>query len=156
MRVAKYYTAVDADKKTFLVREDAHNYPELEKLNNPGNVKKMLDAVFHASNLAEEHAWMIALNTSLQVIGVFEISHGSIDYAFMGVREVFVRLCLCGASKFIVAHNHPSGTVNPSQQDIDSTNQLREAGKLMGIPLVDHLIVGGGNPGYFSFQEAAA
>ena len=61
-----------------------------------------------------------------------------------------MRLCLCGASSFMLIHNHPSGECTPSNEDIQITKRLEECGKLMNIELIDHIIIG---DGYFSFKE---
>ena len=81
----------------------------------------------------------------------FEISHGSIDRSVCGVREIFVRLLLSGAAQFVMIHNHPSGDDSPSSMDCQATQRLIEAGKLMGIPMVDSIIIG--DVGHFSIRE---
>ena len=76
---------------------------------------------------------------------------GTIDASFMGAREIFVRALLAGASSIILCHNHPSKDCAPSQADIDGTKKVRDAGELMRIPLLDHIVIGGAS--YFSFRE---
>lgn len=68
-----------------------------------------------------------------------------------GVREIFVRLLLSGAAQFVMIHNHPSGDDSPSGMDCQATQRLIEAGKLMGIPMVDSIIIG--DVGHFSIRE---
>jgi len=69
-------------------------------------------------------------------------------------REVLRPCILCNASAFAVAHNHPSGDTDPSRADIQVTRQLREAGKTIGIPLLDHVILGDAYSTPYSFNEA--
>lgn len=85
---------------------------------------------------------MICLNTKNKVIGVFEISHGNVNSSIVGTREVFQKALLANAVSIIFLHNHPSGDCTPSRQDIEITKKLSEAGKLMGIEVLDHLVIG--------------
>ena len=64
--------------------------------------------------------------------------------------EIFIKALLCGASGIVIAHNHPSGDTTPSKEDIESYNRLKEAGKLIGINVLDSVIVG---DSYYSFME---
>ena len=74
----------------------------------------------------------------------------SIDQETLYPREIFLRLCLCNAKHFIAIHNHPSGNASPSKDDISLTKRLEECGKLMGIALIDHIIIG---DDHFSFAH---
>lgn len=150
MRITKYSVELDADRKNVLVKENTKNCPEINRLDSPEKIVKMLNDLYHAKSLAEEYMWAIALDTKCQPIGVFEISHGTVDASLITPREIFVRLCLCGASRFVMAHNHPSGDVTPSTQDMQVTKQVKEAGKIMSIVLLDHVIIG---EGVYSFRE---
>ena len=100
---------------------------------------------------AEEYVYILALNTRCNIIGVFEISHGTIDASICSPREIFIRLLLCGAKQFIFVHNHPSGYTEPSTSDKSTCKQLSESGKILNVPMVDFLIVGKKN--YVSFAE---
>ena len=79
----------------------------------------------------------------------------SFNACLLHVREVMIRNVLCGASAFIVAHNHPSGELSVSKDDISTTEQLKKAGELMGILLLDHIIIGRENEkeAYYSMKE---
>ena len=103
------------------------------------------------NQLAEEYVYMAALACKGKVLGVFEVSHGTGNSSFLRPREVFMRLLLAGASSFVVIHNHPSGDCTPSKVDIDITRVLKEAGNMMGIPLIDHIIAGGSD--HYSFYK---
>lgn len=111
----------------------------------------MLCTVFEADRQAEEHGYLIAMDVKNKPVGVFEISHGAASFSVLQTREVFIRLLLCGASGFILAHNHPSGDPSPSEEDIEVTKKFTEAGKLMAVPLIDHIIIGDGR--YYSMRE---
>jgi DNA repair protein RadC len=66
-------------------------------------------------------------------------------------REIYIRALGCGAAKIVLVHNHPSGCPHPSKEDILLTERVFEAGKIIGITLVDHIVVG--NPDHFSFAQ---
>lgn len=106
MRITKYNIEVGKDCKAVLVKENSRNCTAVDNLNSPQKVKTALDEVFRASYQAEEHVYLIALTTKCKPIGVFDVFHGSAQTCLMNTREIFVRLCICGAVSFIVAHNH--------------------------------------------------
>lgn len=152
MRITKYTVELTKEREISLVKEESKNYPEIDTINSPENVCKMMNWVFKANVKAEEHSWIIALDTKINIRGVFEVSHGTINGAIISPREIFTRLCLCGAVSFIMVHNHPSGDVMPSYEDIKVTSRLKEAGTLMGIELVDHIIIG--NDDFYSMRQS--
>lgn len=142
MRIIQYSTELDNDKKTILIKEKSQNFPNIKEINSPEKVKSVLNDMFRAELKAEEHMWMFALNNKFHPIGVFEISHGTVNLSLISPREIFIRLCLCGATNFVLAHNHPSGDCFPSKEDFTVTKQMKEAGELMNIKLLDHIIIG--------------
>lgn len=148
MRITTYRTELDENKHNVLVKENSCNYP-VNVLNNPQAAAEMLNDVFRLNKQAEEHLYMIALNTKGKPLGVFEISHGTVNSALCTPREIFIRSLLCGASGIILAHNHPSGDVTPSKEDIATHKRIKETGQLVGIELLDSIIVG---DGYYSFK----
>lgn len=99
----------------------------------------------------QEHFLVVYLNVQNQVVSYRTLFIGTLDRSIVHPREVFKEAVNNSASKIIVVHNHPSGSLKPSQQDIDVTNLLMEAGKMMGIPLLDHLIIT--NHGYVSLRQ---
>ena len=150
MRINSYKVEKD-DKKAVLVKESGVNYPKYDNLANPKSIYEMLCDIFRADVCAEEHVWLICMDVKMHVIGVFEVSHGSTNISIVGIREIFTRICLCGASGFVLAHNHPSGDPAPSVEDCQVTKKLSDAAKLMGVQFFDHIIVGEGC--YTSIKE---
>lgn len=150
MRITRYTTELTDDKITAVVKENSSNY-EINNLNCPENIVRMMKDVFHADRKAEEYVWLIATNTKMKPIGLFELTHGYVNASQLGSREVFVRLCLLGASSFVVVHNHPSGDPSPSADDNATTKRLKSAADIMGIPLVDHIIIG--DSAFYSYAE---
>ena len=94
---------------------------------------------------AEEKFIMICISTSGGVIGVHEISHGELSSTIVHPREVYKRALLNNAAGIIVAHNHPSGDPHPSDEDKTTTKRLVDAGKILGIKVFDHIIIGEGD-----------
>ena len=92
----------------------------------------------------KEYFWAIFLDTRNQVIKYSEISVGSLDSSIVHPRELFKAAIAASASSIIAAHNHPSGNPEASQDDIKLSKRLKEAGELVGIDLVDHIIMGEG------------
>lgn len=144
MRVIKYQTKLNDERKTILVKEQATNYPKISALEQADDVYKLLVDLFQADRLAEEYCWLLAVDAKGHLIGVFEVSHGAGNYSVLRPREIFVWLCLCGATGFMIAHNHPSGDVTPSKDDITTTEAIKKASELMNIVFYDHLIIGDG------------
>ncbi len=89
-----------------------------------------------------EHFLVILLNTKHEIIGHDLVSIGTADRTFAEPKEVFKLALKMGSYAIAVCHNHPSGHINPSLADINLTKRLVDSGKLLGIPLVDHLIIG--------------
>lgn len=89
----------------------------------------------------EEKFLIVLLDVAKTVIGVVEVSHGSIACSIVHPREVFKTAILANADSFVAAHNHPAGTRRASKEDIATTRVLIEASRIMGIDMLDHLII---------------
>jgi DNA repair protein RadC len=100
---------------------------------------------------AKEHFLVVLLNSKNKVLEIKQISEGSLNSSVVHPREVFAPAVLHHAAAILTAHNHPSGDPTPSKEDKDLTNTLVQAGKYMGIPVLDHIIIGDAR--YFSFKE---
>lgn len=101
--------------------------------------------------LAKEHFRVIFLNTKNYVIQIKDVSIGSLNSSIVHPREVFLEAIKLSSASIILCHNHPSGDTTPSQEDINITKRLIEAGKIIGIEVLDHIIIGDVN--YLSFKE---
>jgi len=95
-------------------------------------------------NEKQEHFYIITLSTKNHVLGEHLISKGVLDAAILEPREVFRPAIKSAASRIILIHNHPSGDPTPSQEDVEVTKKLMEAGDLVNIKVLDHVIVGNG------------
>lgn len=98
-----------------------------------------------------EHFCVVMLDTKNKVLGVEDISIGSLNTSLVHPREVFRPAIRKASAGIVLIHNHPSGDPLPSREDIDVTKRLLEAGKLLGIEVLDHVIIGDGR--YVSFRE---
>lgn len=100
-----------------------------------------------------EHFGILMLDVRCRVIGTLEISSGCATSTLVHPREVFGPAVVHKAVALVLYHNHPSGDPEPSAEDEDLTRRLREAGKLLGIDVVDHVIVGSNNQRFVSLKE---
>jgi DNA repair protein RadC len=100
----------------------------------------------------QEHFLSLFLSSASEIIGVQEISMGSLASTEVDPRVVFAGALASGAPSIIICHNHPSGSIEPSQADVHLTQQLVNGGRLLAIKVLDHVIVGRGG-GHFSFAE---
>ena len=100
-----------------------------------------------------ESFWVLHLDGRNQIIGCVRQSDGGWNAAVVRPREVFAAALLNGALAIVVAHNHPSGDPTPSKEDRQLTDDLCEAGKLLGVKVVDHIILGTPGDQYSSFKE---
>lgn len=101
--------------------------------------------------LKKEIFKIVLLNTKNEIICDLDISIGSLNSSIVHPREVFIEAIKRSANKVILIHNHPSGSPEPSKEDKNITQRLIEAGKILGIDVIDHIIFGDGI--YFSFKE---
>ena len=96
---------------------------------------------------------ILCLSTKHRVIAYHEVSRGTLDATLVHPREVFKAVLLANAAAVILFHNHPSGDPTPSADDVQLTRRLVDAGTLLGVDVLDHIIVGDGR--YYSFKEGA-
>ena len=101
--------------------------------------------------LEQEHFLIVFLNHRNEIITSRNMYVGLSNSCNVSVREVYTQALRLNASKMLLVHNHPSGNIEPSREDIQVTNQFIEAGKLCGIQVIDHIIVSHNR--YFSFKE---
>ena len=123
--------------------------PEGTKIETPAD---LLPHVRHYADRKQEHFLCASINGANEIINIRVVSIGLIDRAPVHPREVFADALADRASAVIVAHNHPAGGVEPSSADVEATKQLKAAGAVMGIALLDHIIFN--RSGYYSFLEA--
>lgn len=112
---------------------------ELDEIDVPEDVYRRLS---HLRTEKREHFVVVLLDSKGQIQRIAPVHIGTVNMSLVGGREVFREAVRDGAASIIVAHNHPSGDPTPSPEDIDVTKKLAEIGRLLDIPLLDHIIIG--------------
>ena len=142
-RMTKYTTKLTENKRVVLEKEVCMNYPTLSYvIKSPDDAATIGKEFMRIHEEPEEYMYMICMNVKNRVIGVFEISHGTVNASLVSPREVFQKALLANAVSVIFLHNHPSGDCTPSREDIEITSRLVEAGKILNVEVLDHIIVG--------------
>lgn len=115
---------------------------ENKKINHPEDIHKLVETVLDLRSEANEKFGILTLNIKNVVIGVHILSIGSLNSNIVHPREVFKAAILNNAASIVCFHNHPSGDPTPSPEDIQITHRLIEAGQIIGISVLDHIIIG--------------
>ena len=124
-----------------MVKESSFLY-QTRTISSPKDAYEMIKE--QLEGLDREQFIIACLNTKNEPTNISVVSVGTLNKAIVHPREVFKTAILSNAASIMAFHNHPSGETTPSQQDIQVTNRLYEAGELLGIKLLDHLIIGDG------------
>ena len=124
-----------------MVKESSFLY-QTRQILSPKDAYEMIKE--QLEGLDREQFIIACLNTKNEPTNITVVSVGSLNKAIVHPREVFKTAILSNAASIMAFHNHPSGETTPSQQDIQLTNRLYQAGELLGIKLLDHLIIGDG------------
>ncbi len=143
VRMIKYRTKLTENKRVELDKEFCVNRPDLVSvIRSPEDAAIVGKDFIRIHEEPEEYMYMLCLNNKNRVTGIFEISHGNVNSSIVGPREVFQKALLANAVNIILMHNHPSGDPSPSKEDIDVTKRLIDAGNILGVQVLDHLIIG--------------
>ena len=118
-------------------------------INSSSDAGVMLES--RMRHLDREHFQVLLLNGANAIISIETVSIGTLDQSLVHPREVFKQAIRHSASTIILAHNHPSGSCVPSELDFEVTERLVEVGKMIGIPVIDHIVIG--EDSYYSFFE---
>ena len=114
----------------------------MKKISNPEKLCDMVNELFDLENALEEHVYIIVVDTKNKIRGVSELSHGGSNSSIIDIKSIFTRVLLMGGIGFFLIHNHPSGDTTPSREDLEITQKIKNASRLMDINFIDHLIVG--------------
>ncbi len=133
------------------VKEKGAMYDVQKKIESPHAAYEAITEIAKVQEEAQEVFGILILNTKNKIVAAHEVSRGTLNSSMVHPREVFKPAVLHNAAAIICFHNHPSGNPEPSKEDIGITNRLVEAGKIMGIEILDHIIVGDGE--YVSLKE---
>ncbi len=130
-------------KAAFELAKRLENFPEetlKPVIKSPEDVIKVMKK--HFKGKKKEHFWILSLDTRNRLINSKEVSVGSLDSTIVHPREVFKEAISASAASVIFVHNHPSGDPEPSEEDIKLTKRLVQAGDIIGIDVLDHIILG--------------
>ena len=119
------------------------------KINSPADAADLI--MVELREFKQEILKVLLLNTKNVVIGIHNASMGSLNSSIVHPREIYKEAIRKSAASIIMVHNHPSGDPSPSSEDIAATTRIKEVGKIVGIELLDHVIVGDGK--YISLRE---
>jgi DNA repair protein RadC len=119
------------------------------KISSPASIAKIY--MQEMRYLKQEHFKVVYFDIKNNILGDRDITIGTINTTIVHPREVFSEAVKMSAASVIVLHNHPSGDAQPSKEDIQVTKRLSEAGKILGIDLLDHIVIGDGQ--YISLKE---
>lgn len=122
---------------------------ENKQISSPEDVFRIVNQ--YLDGVDREHLVLLTLDTKNKVTSINTVSIGSINTSIVHPREVFKTAILSNASSVILSHNHPSGDVTPSKEDVDITKRIKECGRILGIELLDHVIIG--DDKYSSLKE---
>ena len=133
-----------------LVRESRlpHTQPQIRSARDAAVLFRQ-----HLGNVDREFFMVAMLDQKNKVIGINTVSMGSLTASVVHPRECFKPAILSNAAALLCCHNHPSGAPQPSQEDRSLTKRLVDAGKLLGINVLDHIILGDGSETYYSFAD---
>lgn len=122
---------------------------DLSGIRSPDDAFKVAELIIGRRDT--ENMLILCLDTKSNIIGANVAAIGSVDCVIVRLREIFKYAIICNATSIVVAHNHPSGFLAPSDDDINITRQIIAAGQLLGINVFDHIIVTGDN--YLSLAD---
>ena len=148
MKNLKYYKRVIAEvQATYVTKNQIHS----AKMNSPNKVNEYVRKIFPVDINYREAFMCIYLNRANNVQAYSVISIGGISGTVADPKVIFQHALLCNATSFIMIHNHPSGSLKPSQSDIQLTKKMAQVGECMTLPVTDHIIIG--SKGFFSFAD---
>ncbi len=136
-KAAQVKAALEIGRRLLLAQPE-----QRPQISSPADVANLL--LVEMSHLEQEHLRVVLLNTKNYVLKIETVYVGSINSSTVRIGEVFKAALRQNAASLIVVHNHPSGDPTPSPEDVVVTRQLIEAGKLLGVEVLDHLIIGQG------------
>lgn len=134
-----------------MVKDGSVSYLNGDKLTAPAQAAAAFCSLL--DNPDREYFVVLLLDGKNKIVGIHTVSQGSLNQSIVHPREVFKAAILANSAAVILAHNHPSGELAPSMEDKNITRRLKEAGELLGIRVLDHVIVDTDSGAYLSFVE---
>lgn len=126
--------------KLILIKEDEIDYSN--KIKNSQDIYKFITEIIKPSQEPEEVLYVVVLTNSNHIQAFMEVARGTSNKCCVNFSDIFKRVILTNCKKYILVHNHPSGIAKPSNIDYLLTEQIKEASKIIGLELLDHIVVG--------------
>lgn len=145
MKIREYKIIHDELKHPKLWEAHVYNWNG-NNFSSYDNIVKMINHCFRMSKLNEEYVYVLSFNYHLDLLGVFELSHGTTKTSWMNTKELYCFLLLTGADQFIVVHNHPNGDLNISEDDYQVSSNINAFSTLLNFNMIESIIVS--NKGY--------
>ena len=155
MKVITYGMKLNTDRIRILVKESEAEY-EGDKLTGASQINQLMCDIYDLHSLTEEHTYMLAINKSFELLGVFEISHGSVNESHLKPREVFSRALLVGAAGVYLVRYCPGNIAEFSENEYEGVKHLYGIGSFISknLGFMDHITIGGEDKSYYSMHEA--
>ncbi len=131
-----------------IVKDSSVRYSTVQ-VQTPAEMADLCKSIIGKRNT--ENVMICAVDTKKQPVLIQIVGTGAIDYCGFSIPDIWKAAMICNAAAIMIAHNHPSGSIEPSAEDIKVTEKLVHAGKMLEIPLLDHIIVTGED--FYSFRE---
>lgn len=120
-------------------KEFSYNSP---KINSTKDVVEYINKIEKLDLATDEIVVLICLTNANEIVAYSEIAKGGADFCNIDLKTIFKTVLISNATKFILAHNHPSGNAEPSKNDIKMTDKVRKASNILGIKFLDHIVIG--------------
>lgn len=151
MKIYSWVSVLNETGNPSIRKANAFDVDGRRTYNTPEDVARFVYDGLELHNFAEEYTFVLCFSAKMHLLGCFEVSHGTVTGSYLNPREVFQKALMLGAVNIMVTHNHPSGDPTPSKSDYETTKRLVQAGNIIGVPLLDHIVVG--RHGYYSMTE---
>jgi DNA repair protein RadC len=139
MKIKEYKVCKNDKGHPCLMESNSYNWDK--DLKSYVNIVSMLNQCFHMDKLNEEYAYVISFDTVLNCLGVFELSHGTTRHTSITNKELYTFLLLTGADQYIIAHNHPDGQLEISDDDIKMTSNINAFSSILNINMIESIII---------------
>lgn len=126
--------------KLQMIQEKNYRYNS-KIIKSAKDIVKYINDIEELDKATEENMLLICLNARNNIIAYSQVAKGGLDYCNIDLKTIFKTILLSNANKFILCHNHPSGTPRPSAKDINVTNMIKDMSKVMGVQFLDHIVI---------------
>ncbi len=152
MKISEYASVMDdISGKLYLVEEKGIEVPEGTKLLSPKQIVSFMNEKYIMNRLADEKVYAIAYSTTGVPLGIFLVGKGNVNGSLASTHSILRDALLLNASNVVLIHNHPAGSVKPSDADVKFFRHLKNAAQLLEINLLDSIIIG--KSSYYSSSE---